>query len=54
MAVIFRPKHASLIGNTRNRSITKRVPEPELMSTGLTFGTISATYGYTAGIVTRA
>jgi Kef-type K+ transport system membrane component KefB len=25
-----------------------------LMSTGLTFGTISATYGYTAGIVTRA
>ncbi|ATL29343.1 cation:proton antiporter [Streptomyces formicae] len=25
-----------------------------LMSTGLTFGTISATYGYTAGIVTKA
>ena len=25
-----------------------------LMSTGLTFGTISATYGYTAGIVNRA
>jgi Kef-type K+ transport system membrane component KefB len=25
-----------------------------LMSTGLTFGTISATYGYTAGIITRA
>jgi Kef-type K+ transport system membrane component KefB len=25
-----------------------------LMSTGLTFGTISATYGYTAGIVDRA
>jgi len=25
-----------------------------LMSTGLTFGTISATYGYTSGIVTRA
>ena len=25
-----------------------------LMSTGLTFGTISATYGFTAGIVTRA
>jgi hypothetical protein len=24
-----------------------------LMSTGLTFGTISATYGYTAGIITR-
>jgi hypothetical protein len=24
------------------------------MSTGLTFGTISATYGYTAGIITRA
>lgn len=25
-----------------------------LMSTGLTFGTISATYGYTAGVITRA
>jgi Kef-type K+ transport system membrane component KefB len=25
-----------------------------LMSTGLTFGTISATYGYTAGIITKA
>ena len=25
-----------------------------LMSTGLTFGTISATYGFTAGIITRA
>jgi Kef-type K+ transport system membrane component KefB len=25
-----------------------------LMSTGLTFGTISATYGYTAGIIDRA
>lgn len=25
-----------------------------LMSAGLTFGTISATYGYTAGIITKA
>jgi regulator of extracellular matrix RemA (YlzA/DUF370 family) len=25
-----------------------------LMSTGLTFGTISASYGYTAGIITQA
>jgi Kef-type K+ transport system membrane component KefB len=25
-----------------------------LMSTGLTFGTISATYGFTAGIITKA